>query len=82
MSAILVKIVAREYRDSVSLMQLSAMLGRLAGIEQASAVMAATSVGSTSRAASPASAGSAPASPTTAGRPSLMASSRGSPKPS
>ena len=40
MSAILVKIVAREYRDSVSLMQLSAMLGKLPGVEQASAVMA------------------------------------------
>ena len=40
MSAILVKIVPREYRDSVSLMQLSAMLGKLPGVEQASAVMA------------------------------------------
>jgi hypothetical protein len=36
----LVKIVPREYRDSVSLMQLSAMLGKLPGVEQASAVMA------------------------------------------
>ncbi len=40
MSATLVKIVPREYRDSVSLMQLSAMLGKLPGVEQASAVMA------------------------------------------
>ena len=36
----MVKIVPREYRDSVSLMQLSALLGKLPGIEQASAVMA------------------------------------------
>jgi succinyl-CoA synthetase alpha subunit len=40
MAATLVKIFPREYRDSVSLMQLSAKLGRLPGIEQASAVMA------------------------------------------
>ncbi len=40
MSSTLVKIVPREYRDSVSLMQLSALLGKLPGIEQASAVMA------------------------------------------
>ena len=40
MAETLVRIVPREYRDSVSLMQLSAMLGRLPGIEQASAVMA------------------------------------------
>ncbi len=40
MPATLIKIVPREYRDSVSLMQLSAMLGRLPGVEQASAVMA------------------------------------------
>jgi FdrA protein len=40
LSATLVKIVPREYRDSVSLMQLSAMLGKLPGVEQASAVMA------------------------------------------
>ena len=40
MAETLVKIVPREYRDSVSLMQLSAMLGRLPGIKQASAVMA------------------------------------------
>ena len=40
MSATLVKIVPREYRDSVSLMQLSALLGKLPGVEQASAVMA------------------------------------------
>jgi FdrA protein len=40
LSATLVKIVPREYRDSVSLMQLSALLGKLPGIEQASAVMA------------------------------------------
>ena len=36
----MVRIVPREYRDSVSLMQLSAMLGKLPGVEQASAVMA------------------------------------------
>jgi succinyl-CoA synthetase alpha subunit len=40
LASILVKIVPREYRDSVSLMQLSALLGKLPGIEQASAVMA------------------------------------------
>ena len=40
MSTTLVKIVPREYRDSVSLMQLSAMLGKLPGVEQASAVIA------------------------------------------
>jgi succinyl-CoA synthetase alpha subunit len=40
LSSTLVKIVPREYRDSVSLMQLSALLGKLPGIEQASAVMA------------------------------------------
>jgi succinyl-CoA synthetase alpha subunit len=40
LSATLAKIVPREYRDSVSLMQLSAMLGKLPGVEQASAVMA------------------------------------------
>ena len=40
LSATLVKIVPREYRDSVSLMQLSALLGKLPGVEQASAVMA------------------------------------------
>lgn len=40
MSATLHKIVPREYRDSVSLMQLSAMLSKLPGVEQASAVMA------------------------------------------
>jgi len=40
MSSLLIKIVPREYRDSVSLMQLSAMLGKMPGIEQASAVMA------------------------------------------
>jgi len=40
LSATLVKIVPREYRDSVSLMQLSAMLGKLPGVEQASAAMA------------------------------------------
>lgn len=40
MTATLVRIVPREYRDSVSLMQLSALLGKLPGIEQASAVMA------------------------------------------
>ena len=34
------KIVANLYRDSVSLMQLSAALGRMPGVEQASAVMA------------------------------------------
>ena len=34
------KIVANLYRDSVSLMQLSATLGGMAGVEQASAVMA------------------------------------------
>ena len=38
--SLLMKLVPREYRDSVSLMQLSAMLGKLPGIEQASAVMA------------------------------------------
>jgi succinyl-CoA synthetase alpha subunit len=38
--ATLFKIVPREYRDSVSLMQLSAMLSKLPGVEQASAVMA------------------------------------------
>lgn len=40
MSATRVKIVPKEYRDSVSLMQLSAVLARLPGVEQASAVMA------------------------------------------
>ena len=40
MSSTLVKIVPREYRDSVSLMQLSALLGKLPGVEQASALMA------------------------------------------
>jgi len=40
LTATLVKIVPREYRDSVSLMQLSAALGKLPGVEQASAVMA------------------------------------------
>jgi succinyl-CoA synthetase alpha subunit len=34
------KIVRKEYRDSVSLMQLSARLAKLAGVEQAAAVMA------------------------------------------
>ena len=34
------KIVPKEYRDSVSLMQLSALLAKLPGVEQASAVMA------------------------------------------
>src|SRR5271169_4590778 len=34
------KVVPKEYRDSVSLMQLSALLTRLPGVEQASAVMA------------------------------------------
>ena len=34
------KIVPNLYRDSVSLMQLSAALAKLAGIEQASAIMA------------------------------------------
>jgi len=38
--ATLIKIVPKEYRDSVSLMQLSAMLAKLPGVEQASAVMA------------------------------------------
>ena len=36
----LIRIVLKEYRDSVSLMQLSAMLNKLPGVEQASAVMA------------------------------------------
>ncbi len=40
MSATLFKLVPREYRDSVSLMQLSAALSKLPGVEQASAVMA------------------------------------------
>lgn len=40
MSATLYKIVPKEYRDSVSLMQLSAMLSKLPGVQQASAVMA------------------------------------------
>jgi succinyl-CoA synthetase alpha subunit len=40
LSDILFHIIAREYRDSVSLMQLSALLGKLPGIRQASAVMA------------------------------------------
>ena len=40
MSATRFKVVPKEYRDSVSLMQLSALLGRIAGVEQASAVMA------------------------------------------
>ena len=35
-----VKIVPNLYRDSVSLMQLSAEIGKLPGVEQASAVMA------------------------------------------
>src|SRR6267142_7189713 len=34
------KVVPKEYRDSVSLMQLSALLAKLPGVEQASAVMA------------------------------------------
>ena len=38
--ATLIKVVPKEYRDSVSLMQLSAMLAKLPGVEQASAVMA------------------------------------------
>jgi FdrA protein len=38
--ATLIRIVPKEYRDSVSLMQLSAMLSKLPGVEQASAVMA------------------------------------------
>ena len=38
--AIAFKVVPKEYRDSVSLMQLSALLSRLPGVEQASAVMA------------------------------------------
>ena len=40
MTATRFKIVAREYRDSVSLMQLSATLAKLPGVEQASAIMA------------------------------------------
>ncbi|HZP91575.1 MAG TPA: hypothetical protein VFB20_01655, partial [Burkholderiales bacterium] len=40
MSATLFKIVQKAYRDSVSLMQLSALLAKLPGVEQASAVMA------------------------------------------
>jgi succinyl-CoA synthetase alpha subunit len=38
--AIAFRIVPKEYRDSVSLMQLSALLSKLPGVEQASAVMA------------------------------------------
>jgi FdrA protein len=38
--AIAFKVVPKEYRDSVSLMQLSAFLSKLPGVEQASAVMA------------------------------------------
>jgi succinyl-CoA synthetase alpha subunit len=38
--AIAFKVVPKEYRDSVSLMQLSALLSKLPGVEQASAVMA------------------------------------------
>ena len=34
------RVLPNLYRDSVSLMQLSAMLGRLPGVEQVSAVMA------------------------------------------
>ena len=34
------KVIANLYRDSVSLMQLSAALARMPGVEQASAVMA------------------------------------------
>ena len=34
------KVVANLYRDSVSLMQLSAALAKMAGVEQASAIMA------------------------------------------
>src|SRR6478735_11196648 len=34
------RVVPKEYRDSVSLMQLSALLAKLPGVEQASAVMA------------------------------------------
>ena len=40
MSATRIKIVPKEYRDSVFLMQLSAEVARLPGVEQASAVMA------------------------------------------
>jgi succinyl-CoA synthetase alpha subunit len=40
MTATRFELVPREYRDSVSLMQLSATLAKLPGIEQASAVMA------------------------------------------
>jgi len=40
LSATLFKIVQKAYRDSVSLMQLSALLAKLPGVEQASAVMA------------------------------------------
>jgi succinyl-CoA synthetase alpha subunit len=40
LAATLFRIVPKEYRDSVSLMQLSAMLSKLPGVEQASAVMA------------------------------------------
>ncbi len=38
--AILHKVIRREYRDSVALMQLSAALAKLPGVQQASAVMA------------------------------------------
>ena len=40
MSVYIHKRVANLYRDSVSLMQLPAALGRLTGVEQTSAVMA------------------------------------------
>jgi succinyl-CoA synthetase alpha subunit len=39
-SATIFKVVPKEYRDSVSLMQLSASIARLPGVERASAVMA------------------------------------------